>query len=656
MATEYRYDVFISYSRKDYVDENKTIIPGNIVSQIKGVFDANHISYWMDEKGIYSGDEFAKIIARYIRQSRVFLFVSTANSNASEWTSDEIATARMYKKKIIPFKYDDSFYNEDVIIFIAKLDFIDHRSNPEQSLNKLVSSVKKYLADIEDIRKREEELQLKIKQEEEERKRKAEEEARKEKFREEIKQKAQDCRHLIIQQQAIVQQLHAKNISIGNETKECPVCKKVSSIETTFCEKCGFQFPSLYAIDGNESYPFDNRLLVTAKANYDAIAFTEKEKERLEKKVTELTDSYEKVSIKCERQLKIISQKQTEVVSCRNKYEALSAQLKESKKQSEKLIELSREKEELVKRITGLQAIADKQKEWQIELEAYKAKVLVTNKEIQCKDDTIKELKKKIEDLTSELSENNRKRDAQIILRCPKGAIKGIFSVSPIKKVFFSKGNLQYQIQKDVWRFAENQFDIAEKISSYYEHWIDLYGWGTGENPTNYYRDSSLYRSFVDWGKNYIINGDGRSDLWYTLTDVEWTYIFDKRCTDSGIRYAKACVNKVNGVILLPDDWNPNSYRLNSTNNPEADYYVNTINLSQWIGLERLGVVFLPAAGYRIEDMNYLIGVFGHYWSASYSPNSYYSYNLYFNSGLLNSSYSEYRHYGFSVRLVCSAM
>ena len=30
-----KYDVFISYSRKDYANEDKTIIPGNIVSQIK---------------------------------------------------------------------------------------------------------------------------------------------------------------------------------------------------------------------------------------------------------------------------------------------------------------------------------------------------------------------------------------------------------------------------------------------------------------------------------------------------------------------------------------------------------------------------------------------------------------------------------------------
>jgi hypothetical protein len=142
---EIEYDIFISYSRKDYVDENNNVKPNNIVSQIKAALNENNITYWIDENGIFSGDEFAKVIAQYIRKSHIFLFISTENSNASEWTSDEIATARIYKKKIIPFKYDDSFYNEQVIIFIAKLDYIDYPSNPSQALDKLVRSIKVYL-------------------------------------------------------------------------------------------------------------------------------------------------------------------------------------------------------------------------------------------------------------------------------------------------------------------------------------------------------------------------------------------------------------------------------------------------------------------------------------------------------------------------------
>lgn len=394
MATEYKYDVFISYSRKDYVDENKEVIPGNIVTQIKETLDANDISYWMDEKGIYSGDEFAKIIAKLIRQSKIFLFVSTENSNASEWTSDEIATARMYKKKIIPFKYDDSFYNEEVIIFIAKLDFIDYQSNTEQALNKLVNSIKKYLADLEDLRKREEELQLKRKQEEEERRIRAEEEARKEKVRGEIKQKAQDVQHLFIQQQTIIQQLHTKNFSIGNETKECPVCKKVSPIDASFCDRCGFNFPLLYSIDGNENYPFDSRHLVVAKANYDAIAYVEKEKTELKEKIDALTISFDKISKECEQHLKTIKRKEVEAESYRQRSSSLSRELADTQSQfSELKSQLDKQKKELLSRIEKLQQENTKLTKHSEQSEQEQKRIEQVYKEAQEK---IKELEEKL--------------------------------------------------------------------------------------------------------------------------------------------------------------------------------------------------------------------------------------------------------------------
>ena len=36
---KYKYDVFISYSRRDYVDENYNVIPGNAIAEIQNVFD-----------------------------------------------------------------------------------------------------------------------------------------------------------------------------------------------------------------------------------------------------------------------------------------------------------------------------------------------------------------------------------------------------------------------------------------------------------------------------------------------------------------------------------------------------------------------------------------------------------------------------------------
>lgn len=160
------YDVFISYSRRDYVDENKQVIPDNVISKIKELFDANNISYWFDEDGVFSGDAFAPVIARNIKASKIFLFISSENSNASEWTSNEIATAHAYKKKIIPFRYDDSVYNDSVIIYIARLDYIEYKANPSKSLPRLLLSIQSYLK--EEAEKKEQERQ------EEERRRHAE--------------------------------------------------------------------------------------------------------------------------------------------------------------------------------------------------------------------------------------------------------------------------------------------------------------------------------------------------------------------------------------------------------------------------------------------------------------------------------------------------
>lgn len=140
-----QYDVFISYSRRDYVDENGNVIPGNIISKIKDVLKKSGITYWIDEDGIDSGDEFARLIIRSIKESKIVLFVSTDNSNNSEWTRKEIASAISYKKKIIPFKYDDTPFNDSLLLYLADLDFISYARNGDKALNRLVTSISHYL-------------------------------------------------------------------------------------------------------------------------------------------------------------------------------------------------------------------------------------------------------------------------------------------------------------------------------------------------------------------------------------------------------------------------------------------------------------------------------------------------------------------------------
>lgn len=166
------YDVFISYSRKDYIDDNKSIIPGNVVSKIKDTLKAENISFWFDEEGIYSGQDFAEKIITNIEASKIFLYLSTENANQSRWTCKEIASADEFGKPIIPVRIDQSPYHRKVLFRIADLDYIEYFANPEKGITDMVESIRAHLDQIEEEERR--------KKEEEERKRAAELQRRKE--------------------------------------------------------------------------------------------------------------------------------------------------------------------------------------------------------------------------------------------------------------------------------------------------------------------------------------------------------------------------------------------------------------------------------------------------------------------------------------------
>lgn len=193
MAQE-KYDVFISYSRKDYVDDNKNVIPGNVVSIIKDRLTAEGISYWFDEEGIYSGQNFVEKIVTNIEASRVFLFLATANANASPWTCKEIASADEFKKFIIPVRIDDTPYNKKVLFRIADLNYIEYYVNPEKALDDMVDGIKAYLNQLKEEEKRKQEAELR--EREEERKKKEEEEKLRIKLEAEQKRKEEEARIL----------------------------------------------------------------------------------------------------------------------------------------------------------------------------------------------------------------------------------------------------------------------------------------------------------------------------------------------------------------------------------------------------------------------------------------------------------------------------
>ena len=281
----------------------------------------------------------------------------------------------------------------------------------------------------------------------------------------------------------------------------------------------------------------------------------------------------------------------------------------------------------------------------------------------------------------------------------PTGAIKGKFSVSDVHEVYFSQGNLQYQASTDTWQFAKHQWDYIGtqnpyygppggtvngsdnvNISPTYSGWIDLFGWGTSgwNNGNTYYQpwntqnngnnttgygygptngvnyNCSLTNDYSssDWGVyNIISNGGNQSNRWRTLTVMEWQYLLYYRTTSTDARFAMAKVNNVDGLILLPDNWQTDTYLLNDTNNSNANFSSNVITLTNWINiLEHDGAVFLPAAGFRDGSLIEWVKVMGRYWSSSCCDSDK-AFELRIADAYVGTDNS-YRFLGYSVRLV----
>lgn len=259
------------------------------------------------------------------------------------------------------------------------------------------------------------------------------------------------------------------------------------------------------------------------------------------------------------------------------------------------------------------------------------------------------------------------------VIPLDEGALPGLFSVSEDRQVRFSKGNLQYQATTNTWRFAEHQYDMVgkdnEKISETYNGWIDLFGWGTSGydhgavnwHPWSGNKDSqsnALHEAYgkasynlddqtgqADWGYNAISNGGNEEHLWHTPSRDDWRYLVFVRNTASGVRFAKACVNGVNGLLLLPDNWDVSTYQLNSVNTSEIGYDRNVVTLFDWEQmLEPAGVVFLPEAGVRTIDGVYT-DAGGYYSSTAGAEDSY-------GIGFVLIGATGHRGDGLSVRLV----
>ena len=226
------------------------------------------------------------------------------------------------------------------------------------------------------------------------------------------------------------------------------------------------------------------------------------------------------------------------------------------------------------------------------------------------------------------------------------GVLPGKFTINANgDQVVFSQGNLQYK-DGTGWRFAEHQWDFVGAWET--NDWVDLFGWGTGNNPTLSSWNYSDYSMFTDWGTNAISDGGNVANEWYSLSEEEWTYLFNTRENAGNLR-GHSTINGVNGYVLLPDDFIiPDGLSFT----PVVGWGSNVYSEQQWTQMEAAGAVFFPAAGSRAAGASIgSVGEFGGYYTCT-NVNDNNVYNMSFGTSWAGPDGVDTRCYGRSVRLV----
>ncbi len=262
-------------------------------------------------------------------------------------------------------------------------------------------------------------------------------------------------------------------------------------------------------------------------------------------------------------------------------------------------------------------------------------------------------------------------------------------------RVHFSKGNLQFNKSSsngpDLWRFATHQYDyvgdesngnvyrylvqgtfrctnyLDNTITSTNNRWIDLFGWGTSGFSNKFpYMVSTISTDYglrygdiegtrYDWG---VRNSNQLGTGWRTLSKAEWDYILHTRTNvpqhdGTYALYAKVQLhisdnNVVNGLLIFPDNFAmPTGVNYPNTLNSFTVDFTNTqYSITEWEALERAGVVFLPAGGFRSGQRASQATIFSFYWTSTASGNDK-AYCITMADGICERN----RYLGFSVRL-----
>ena len=223
--------------------------------------------------------------------------------------------------------------------------------------------------------------------------------------------------------------------------------------------------------------------------------------------------------------------------------------------------------------------------------------------------------------------------------------LPGDFSVSATKTVKFTKSNLYWD--GSAFKFEANQYDYQ---TSWDVNHVSHFFW-TKTEANSYaasYSDGTIAVDDVPFFAESQggLTVEGTEGL-YALSSAEWTYLIETRDNASslyknGVRVAGA----YDCLIIAPDGY--------------TGTIAESYTAEAWATAEALGLVCLPAVGYRRGTELGLGGIYGNYWSSSpYANDADCAHDLVFRSGFghgearINPARCyDSRDYGWSLRLV----
>ena len=220
-------------------------------------------------------------------------------------------------------------------------------------------------------------------------------------------------------------------------------------------------------------------------------------------------------------------------------------------------------------------------------------------------------------------------------LGAPDNCIPGIFSVGKNKQVFFSKGNLWYDLDTDEWSFAPAQYDRCldwnNEVGENYSTWrwfntkIDSFGWGMwleGGGDPHYTGEEAWMFPDLPMENGELVGDCAIGPGWSVLSMNEWVYLFERR-PDATKKYGSAQITgaSIKGIVILPDDFTlPEGLDFQPIELFDFDDPKETMNAyttDDWTRMEQAGAVFLPIVAYRYLELVDNSYDAGWYWTRS---------------------------------------